>query len=72
MLCTQKDSYDIALGLIIYLIEYRYFSRHKQRFLYLADIIYNGTFGFGKLTQKGRFVFVTLLIWNNVLTEQFL
>ena len=28
-------------------------------------------YGFGMLTQKRRLVFVTLLIWVNVLTEQF-
>ena len=32
----------------------------------LMEHLLEGSEGFGKLTQKRRFVFVTLLIWVNV------
>ena len=57
-------------GQIIYFIEGRSLSRHKRRFCIkqgaLMEHFLDGSAlfkGFGKLTQKRRFVFVILLIW---------
>ena len=64
------------MGPIIYVIEGRSPSRqkNKKQVLHLSGALTEPFLegsalfkGFGKLTQKRRFVFVTLLIWANVL-----